>query len=145
MSAGGLTLDTDALIAAERSDLLMWSLHLAAVKRGRIPMVLAGVLSEAWRGGPQHQMSRFLKGCEVEDLNEAKARRLGVFVAQFGLVDTVDLAAVDGASPMSDRVLGASRPLEHPELQGNSGFGCKEMDSNHRASPEARCVLASRA
>lgn len=102
MSAGGLTLDTDALIAAERSDLLMWSLHLAAVKRGRIPMVLAGVLSEAWRGGPQHQMSRLRKGCEVEDLNEAKARRLGVFVAQFGLVDTVDLAAVDGASPMSD-------------------------------------------
>jgi len=109
MSAGGLTYDTGALIAAERSDRLMWSLHLAAVKRGLIPTVPAGVLSEAWRGGPQHQLSRLLKGCEVEDLNEAKARRVGVLVAQSGLVDMVDLAVVDGAVRRNDAVVTSNR------------------------------------
>ncbi len=109
MTAGGLTYDTGALIAAERSDRLMWSLHRAAVSRGLIPTVPAGVLSEAWRGGPQHQLSRLLKGCEIEDLDEATARRVGVLVANSGVTDTIDLAVVDGAVRRNDAVVTSNR------------------------------------
>ena len=109
MTAGGLTYDTGALIAAERNDRLLWSLHRAAVSRGLIPTVPAGVLSEAWRGGPQHQLSRLLKGCEIEDLDETTARRVGVLVASSGVTDTIDLAVVDGAVRRNDAVVTSNR------------------------------------
>jgi len=109
VSANGLTYDTGALIAAERDDRLMWSLHRAAIARGLIPTVPAGVLSEAWRGGPQHQLSRLLKGCVIEDLDEARARQVGVLAAQSGLADTVDLAVVEGATRRNDAVVTSNR------------------------------------
>jgi hypothetical protein len=61
------------------------------------PIVPAGVLGEAWRGGPHHHLSRLLKGCEVEDLTEVQAGQVGVLAARSGLSDTVDLAVVEGA------------------------------------------------
>ncbi len=70
----GLTYDTGALIAAERDNRLMWSLHRAAISHGITPTVPAGVLAESWRGGPQHHLSRLLKGCEIEELSETQAR-----------------------------------------------------------------------
>ncbi len=82
MSAAGLTYDTGALIAAERDDRLMWALHRAAIGRGLPPTVPAGVLSEAWRGGPQHRLSRLLKGCRVEELSEKQARQVGGLIAR---------------------------------------------------------------
>jgi len=109
VTQAGITYDTGALIAAERSDRLMWSLHRAAVTRGLVPTVPAGVLSEAWRGGPQHQLSRLLQGCEIEDLDEAAARRVGVLVAKSGVTDTVDLAVVDGAVRRGDVVVTSNR------------------------------------
>jgi len=109
VTAAGLTYDTGALIAAERSDRLMWSLHRAAVTRGVVPTVPTGVLSEAWRGGPQHQLSRLLKGCSFENLDEAAARRVGVLVAESGVTDTVDLAVVDGAVRRGDVVVTSNR------------------------------------
>ncbi len=105
----GLTYDTGALIAAERDDRLLWALHRAAVTRGLSPVVPAGVLGEAWRGGPQHRLSRLLKGCEVEDLTENQARRVGVLAARSGLSDTVDLAVVDGAARRNDVVVTSNR------------------------------------
>jgi hypothetical protein len=114
VSAGGLTYDTGALIAAERDDRLLWSLHRAAIARGLPPTVPAGVLAEAWRGGPQHRMSMLLKGCRVEDLSEAQARRVGVLVAQSGLDDTVDVAVAEGALRRHDAVVTSNRThIEH--------------------------------
>jgi hypothetical protein len=72
----------------------MWGLHRAALRRGVTPVLPAGVLAEARRGGPQHDVSRLLKGCIVEELTEAQARRIGVLAAGCGLSDTVDLAVV---------------------------------------------------
>jgi hypothetical protein len=109
VSAGGLTYDTGALIAAERDDRLLWSLHRAAIARGLPPTVPAGVLAEAWRGGPQHRMSMLLKGCRVEDLSESQARRVGVLVAQSGLDDTVDVAVAEGALRRHDAVVTSNR------------------------------------
>lgn len=108
MSAG-LTYDTGALIAAERDDRLMWSLHRAAIARGLPPTVPAGVLAEAWRGGPQHRLSMLLKGCRVEDLNEDQARRVGALVARCGLDDTVDVAVAEGAMRRNDAVVTSNR------------------------------------
>jgi predicted nucleic acid-binding protein len=109
MSSDGLTYDTGALIAAERDNRLMWALHRAALVRGLRPIVPAGVLGEAWRGGPQHQLSRLLKGCEVEDLTEVQARRVGVLAARSGLSDTVDLAVADGAVRRNHVVVTSNR------------------------------------
>lgn len=107
--SSGLTYDTGALIAAERDDRLMWSLHRAAIARGVPPTVPAGVLAEAWRGGPQHRLSMLLKGCNVEDLSEAQARRVGALVAKSGLDDIVDVAVAEGAMRRNDAVITSNR------------------------------------
>lgn len=105
----GLTYDTGALVAAERSDRLLWALHRAALLRGLSPTVPAGVLGEAWRGGPQHQLSRLLKGCVIERLDEDQARAVGVLAGRCGLSDTVDLAVAEGALRRKDAVVTSNR------------------------------------
>jgi hypothetical protein len=109
VSAAGLTYDTGALIAAERDDRLIWALHRAAIARGLAPTVSASVLAEAWRGGPQHRLSRLLRGCRIEKLDEEQARRVGALIARSGLDDTVDVAVADGALRRDDAVLTSSR------------------------------------
>jgi predicted nucleic acid-binding protein len=97
VSAEGLTYDTGALVAAERSDRLVWSLHRAALARGLPPVVPAGVLAEGWRGGPQATLSRFLKGCHVEDLSKEQARMVGGLAARAEHDDVIDVSVVEGA------------------------------------------------
>lgn len=110
MSApGGLTYDTGALVAAQRNDRLLWSLHRAAVARGLPPTVPAGVLAEAWRGGSQHRLSQVLKGCAIEVLGEDQARDVGVMAGRSGLSDTVDLAVAEGALRRNDAVVTSNR------------------------------------
>ena len=109
--SSGLTYGTGALIAAERDDRLMWSLHRAAIARGLSPTVPAGVLAEAWRGGPQHRLSMLPKGCKVEDLSAAQARRVGALVAKCGLDDTVTGAPTQHAHlTLMPRPNGESNP-----------------------------------
>ncbi len=107
--AHGSFSDAHALIAAERSDRLLWSLHRAALTGWLTPTVPAGVLGEAWRGGPQPQLSRQLKGCLVEPLTEAQARAIGVLAARSGLADTVNLAVAEGALRRGDAVVTSNR------------------------------------
>jgi predicted nucleic acid-binding protein len=109
VSTEGLTYDTGALVAAERDDRLMWSLHRAALLRRLTPIVPAGVLGEAWRGGPQHRLSRLLKGCAIEPLTEDQARALGVLAALSQLSDTVDLAVAEGALRRNHAVVTSNR------------------------------------
>jgi hypothetical protein len=97
MSADGLTYDTGALVAAERDDRVMWSLHRAALRRGLPPTVPAGVLAEGWRGGPQANLSRLLKGCDIEDLTKGQARAVGTLAARACHDDIVDVSVVEGA------------------------------------------------
>lgn len=97
MSVDGLTYDTGALVAAERDDRMMWSLHRAALGRGLPPTVPAAVLAEGWRGGPQATLSRLLKGCDVEDLTTAQARAVGALAARAQHDDIVDVSVVEGA------------------------------------------------
>jgi predicted nucleic acid-binding protein len=95
-----LVYDTGALIAAESSDRRMWAMHRRALERHLIPLVPAGVLAEAWRGGPAAELSRFLKGTDTVALTDQRARSSGKISAQcaedHGAVDaSVVQAAVE--------------------------------------------------
>jgi hypothetical protein len=102
---GGITYDTGALVAAERGDRVVWALQRRALERGIRPVVPAGVLAQAWRGGPQAQLSRLLRGCRVEDLDDGAARRAGVACARSGTADVVDASVVVGAVARGDLVV----------------------------------------
>ena len=69
--------DTGALLAAESNDKRMWTIHREALATDHPPVVPAPVLAQAWRGGPQHRLSRLLKSCVVEPMDEATAREAG--------------------------------------------------------------------
>lgn len=101
----GLTYDTGALIAAERSDRRVWALHRRALERGIVPIVPAGVLAQGWRGGPPAQMSRVLSGCRIEAFDESRARSAGAACAVSGSSDVVDAAVVVGAAARGDIVV----------------------------------------
>lgn len=100
-----LTYDTGALLAAEANDRAMWALHDAALRRGLLPTVPCAVLAQAWRGGPQVQMSRLLKGCKVDALTEPQARAAGAACAASGTSDIVDAAVVVTAVARHDTVV----------------------------------------
>ena len=86
----GLTYDTGALIAADRDYRLMWALHRAAIVRGLPPTVPVGVLAEAWRGGPQHRLSRLLKGCNVEEwMKPRRVRCVGSFLEAVSMTSSM--------------------------------------------------------
>lgn len=101
----GLTYDAGALIAAESNNRGLWALHRRALERGVRPVVPAGVLGQVWRGGPQAQLSRLLKGCRVEDLTEARARAAGVACGRAGSSDVIDAAVAVGAIARGDLVI----------------------------------------
>lgn len=86
--------DAGALVAAERNERSMWLLHDAALRRGLSPLVPAGVLAQAWRGGPQATLSRLLRGCTVTPLDEDIAREAGVLCGFAGTSDVVDASVV---------------------------------------------------
>ncbi len=109
MSTDGLTYDTGALLAAERDDRIMWSLHRAALRRGLPPTVPAGVLAEGWRGGPQANLSRLLKGCDIEDLTRGQARAVGALAARASHDEVVDVSVVEGAVRRNDAVVTSNR------------------------------------
>ena len=57
--------DTGALLAAERRDPDFLALHDELTAARIRPLVPVVVLAQAWRGGPQHQISRVLTGCDI--------------------------------------------------------------------------------
>jgi predicted nucleic acid-binding protein len=70
-----------------------WVSSVASAPRIR-PLVPVVVLAQAWRGGPQHQISRVLKGCDVLPDDEATGRAAGVAGAASGTADVVDAIVI---------------------------------------------------
>jgi predicted nucleic acid-binding protein len=101
----GITYDAGALVAAERNERLMWALHRRALEQGLRPTVSAGVLGQAWRGGPQAELSRLLKGCRIEQLDEVRARAAGHACGQAKSADVIDATVVVGAVARGDLVV----------------------------------------
>jgi predicted nucleic acid-binding protein len=89
--------DTGALVAAERRDPDFLALHDELTAARIRPVVPVVVLAQAWRGGPQHQISRVLKGCDIVPDDERTGRAAGVACAASGTTDVVDAIVVTTA------------------------------------------------
>jgi hypothetical protein len=100
-----ITYDTGALLAAEANRRELWALHARALQRGERPVVPVGVLGQAWRGGPQPQLSRLLRGCRIEELTAQRARAAGAACARSGVADVIDASVVLGALSRNDLVV----------------------------------------
>lgn len=116
----GITYDTGALLAAEKGSRALWALHKRALDPGLRPTVPAGVLAQAWRGGPQPQLSRLLSGCRYEALTEAASRATGVACARLKRPDVVDASVVVGAIVREDVVF-TSDPDDLAAVAGGLG------------------------
>jgi predicted nucleic acid-binding protein len=102
----GVTYDTGALVAAERNDRRLWALHAGFLAEEIVPVVPAPVLAEAWRGGArQASLSRLLAMCEVEALDEQRARVVGVLAGRARHDDIVDVTVVEGAVRRHDAIV----------------------------------------
>jgi hypothetical protein len=116
----GLTYDTGALLAAEAGERRVWALHRRALDRGQVPSVPAGVLAQAWRGGPQHVLSLFLTGCAIDALDAHAARIAGALLGRANSTDVVDATVTAGALARRDAVV-TSDPGDVAALAGAVG------------------------
>ena len=86
--------DSGALLAAERRNPDFIALHDELTSARIRPLVPVVVLAQAWRGGPQHQISRVLKGCDILPDDERVGRAAGVACAASGIADVVDAIVI---------------------------------------------------
>ena len=86
--------DTGALLAAERRNPDFLALHDELTTARIRPLVPVVVLAQAWRGGPQHQISRVLKGCDILRDDQHIGRAAGVACAASGTADVVDAIVI---------------------------------------------------
>jgi predicted nucleic acid-binding protein len=89
-----LVYDTGALLAAERRNPDFLALHDEATAARIRPIVPVVVLAQAWRGVPQHRISRVLKGCDILPDDAAIGRAAGVACAASGTFDVVDAIVI---------------------------------------------------
>lgn len=90
-----LVLDSGALIALERDERPMWTRLKAAQLAGEVPVTHAGVLGQAWRGGPrQARLARAVDGFDTRPLDERLGRAAGELLGVAGLSDVIDAAVV---------------------------------------------------
>ena len=86
--------DTGALLAAEQHNPDFLALHDQLTAARIRPIVPVVVLAQAWRGGPQHQISRLLKACDIVPDDERTGRAAGVACAASGTADVVDAIVI---------------------------------------------------
>jgi len=97
--------DTGVLVAADRGDRTTLARHAAALRRDISPYVPAGVLAQAWRGGPQPGLSRLLAGCTPVPMDARTARAAGTLCGRAGTTDVVDASVVVTAALLRSAVL----------------------------------------
>jgi predicted nucleic acid-binding protein len=86
--------DAGALVAAERRSPDLLALHDELTAAHIRPLVPVVVLAQVWRGGPQHQISRLLKGCDILSDDQRIGRAAGVVCKSSGRSDVVDAIVV---------------------------------------------------
>jgi predicted nucleic acid-binding protein len=86
--------DTGALLAAERRNPDFLALHDELTTARIRPLVPVVVLAQTWRGGPQHQISRVLKGCDIIPDDEHIGRAAGIACAASATADVVDAIVI---------------------------------------------------
>jgi hypothetical protein len=124
----GVTYDTAALIAADRSDRRMWARHRALLGRREVPTVPAPVVAQAWRGSArQVQLARLLTGCNVEALDDSQARSVGALAARAATTDIVDACVVEGALRRRDLVVSS----DYEDLQSIAAAARHQLEVDH--------------
>lgn len=84
----------------------MWARHRALLVAREVPTVPAPVVIQAWRGGGrQARLARLLAGCDVEVLDDDRARAAGTLLGRAGSTDAVDACVVEGALRRRDLVV----------------------------------------
>src|SRR6516162_10563755 len=102
----GVTYGSGALIAAERGERRMWARHRALLLRRVVPVVPAPVVAQCWRGTPrQAQLARLLAGCEIETLDDTRAKASGTLAGRARTTDIVDACVVEGALRRGDLIV----------------------------------------
>jgi hypothetical protein len=102
----GVTYDAGALIAADRGERRMWARHRALLGLREVPTIPAPVVAQSWRGGGrQALLARLLTGCDVEALDDGRARSVGSLAARAASTDIVDVCVVEGALRRRDLVV----------------------------------------
>jgi hypothetical protein len=76
--------DIGALLASEHRNPDVLALHDEVTAARIRPLVPVVVLAQPWCGGPQHQLSRVLKGCDIVIDDERTGRAADVACAASG-------------------------------------------------------------
>ena len=98
-----LTLDTGALIAADRGDRRFWAFWRAALDLDkRLP---APVIAQAWRGGRNARMAAVINSCFVVPLDDELAHMVGELCGHARTSDVVDATVAVVASRLGDDVV----------------------------------------
>jgi hypothetical protein len=99
------TLDTGALIAADRGDRRFWRFQDEIDGEVDLVTVPTVVLTQVWRGPRNANLVRALRGCDVEHLDPELARAAGVLCGQAGTSDAVDAIVVASAARRADHII----------------------------------------
>lgn len=105
----GVTLDTGALIAAERNDRRFWVWWKWLTSRGVVATVPSPVVAQAWRTARDARIAVVLGGCREVPMDAAGSRRTGELCAAAKTADVVDAFVVRGAADRRDDVLTSDR------------------------------------
>jgi predicted nucleic acid-binding protein len=106
--AVGFTLDAGALIAAEKNSRQFWALWKSAIAQEATVTIPAPVLAQVFRSY-NIQVSRVMKGCEIEALDEERAKRVGARLGLRKTADVVDATVVTGALSRGDAIVTSDR------------------------------------
>jgi hypothetical protein len=124
----GVTYDSGALIAAERGERRIWARHRALLFRRVVPVVPAPVVAQCWRGtARQARLTRLLAGCEVESLDDSRARATGILAGRARTADIVDAAVVEGALRRDDLIISS----EERDLTAIAAAVSRRIDIDH--------------
>ncbi len=128
VSVTGVTYDSGALIAAERGERPMWARHRALLLRRVVPTVPAPVVAQCWRGTPrQAQLARLLAGCEVEALDDTRARATGTLAGRARTTGVVDASVVEGALRRGDFIISS----DEGDLSAIAAAISRHIDIDH--------------
>ena len=129
----GVTYNSGALIAAERGERRMWARHRALLLRRTVPVVPAPVVAQSWRGtSRQAQLARLLAGCQIETLDNTRARATGILIGRAGTTDIVDACVVEGALRRQDLVISS----DEDDLRAIAAAVGRRLGINHPWVPQ---------
>ena len=101
----GVTLDTGALIAADRGDRRFFVWWKRFTRTGHVATVPAPVIAQAWRGAACARLGQVLSGCRPVAMDASLARQVGELCARADAADVVDAFVVLCAARRNEDVL----------------------------------------